>query len=212
MAVPDPFAGAIEHEAELRKLYEQPLERAVRKELQRLDEMARRLIALTPLVLVASHDEHGRCDVTPRGGPPGFVAALDDAHLAIPDATGNNRLDTLRNVVATGYAGLIFLIPGREQTLRVNGEACVTADPEVLDRLAPVGKPPRSAIVVRAQEVYTHCPKAFVRAHLWDPATWPAKEDQPSPAEVAHAHLRDPALTVADVERQQQESLRTRLA
>ncbi|HXE45257.1 MAG TPA: MSMEG_1061 family FMN-dependent PPOX-type flavoprotein [Conexibacter sp.] len=208
----DPFAGAIRDEAQLREHYEQPLERAVRKELTHLDEMARRLIAVAPIVLVASHDAQGRCDVTPRGGQRGFVTVLDDDHLAIPDATGNNRLDTLRNVVATGCAGLIFLIPGRDQTLRVNGAACITAQPVVLARLAPVGKPPKTAIVVRAQEVFTHCPKAFVRSRLWDPATWPAPQDQPSPAEVSHAHLRDPALTAADVERQQAESLRTRLA
>ena len=208
----DPFAGAIEDQGQLRALYEQPLERAVRKELRRLDEMARRLIALAPLVLVASHDAGGCCDVTPRGGQPGFVAALDDDHVAIPDATGNNRLDTLRNVVATGHAGLIFLIPGRDQTLRVNGPACVTSEPGVLDRLAPVGKPPKTAIVVRAEEVYAHCPKAFVRSRLWAPETWPAAADQPSAAEVSHAHLRDPSLSVADVERQQAESLRTRLA
>jgi PPOX class probable FMN-dependent enzyme len=208
----DPFDGAIASEAQLRELYDAPMERAVRKQLDRLDEMARRLIAVAPLVVVASYDPDGRCDVTPRGGQPGFVTVLDDDHLAIPDATGNNRLDTLRNVVATGHAGLIFLIPGRDQTLRVNGAACITAEPAVLDHLAPVGKPPRSAIVVRADEVFTHCPKAFVRSRLWDPGSWPSAEDQPTPAEVSHAHLRDPALTVADVERQQEESLRTRLA
>jgi PPOX class probable FMN-dependent enzyme len=214
MAEVDPFAGAIASEAQLRDLYEQPHERAVRKELQRLDEMARRLIAVAPLVLVASHDADGRCDVTPRGGQPGFVTVLDDDHLAIPDATGNNRLDTLQNVVATGHAGLLFLIPGRDQTLRVNGATRVTAEPTVLDRLTPVGKPPKSAIVVRAEEVYAHCPKAFVRSRLWDPATWPSVDAQPTAAEVSHAHLRraDPALTVDDVERQQAESLRTRLA
>ncbi|HZV73482.1 MAG TPA: MSMEG_1061 family FMN-dependent PPOX-type flavoprotein [Conexibacter sp.] len=208
----DPFAEAITSEAQLRELYAQPLERAVRKQLDRLDELARRLIAVTPLVLVASHDADGRCDVTPRGGQPGFVTALDDDHLAIPDATGNNRLDTLQNVVATGHAALLFLIPGRDQTLRVNGAARITASPAVLGRITPVGKPPRTAIVVAADEVYAHCPKAFVRSRLWDPASWPAPADQPSPAEVAHAHLRDPALTVADVERQQEESIRTRLA
>lgn len=208
----DPFAGAIASEAQLRECYEQPLARAVRKQLQRLDEMARRLIAVAPLVLVASHDVDGRCDVTPRGGQPGFVTVLDDDHLAIPDATGNNRLDTLRNVVATGHAGLIFLIPGRDQTLRVNGAACVSREPELLARLTPVGKPPKTAIVVRADEVYAHCPKAFVRSRLWNPERWPAPADQPTPAEVSHAHMRDPALTVQDVERQQAESLRTRLA
>lgn len=213
-AVGDPFQSAITSGAQLRALYDEPLERVRRKELQSLDEMARRLIAVTPLVLVASHDADGRCDVTPRGGQPGFVTVLDDDHLAIPDATGNNRLDTLRNVVATGHAGLIFLIPGRDQTLRVNGEACVSADPELLARLTPVGKPPKSAIVVRAQEVFTHCPKAFVRSRLWDPESWPSADDQPTPAEVSHAHLSrsDPSLTVEAVERQQAESLRTRLA
>jgi PPOX class probable FMN-dependent enzyme len=210
--VDDPFAGAIESAAALSELYDRPLERAVRKQLDRLDEMARRLIAVTPLVLVASHDADGRCDVTPRGGQPGFVTVLDDGHLAIPDATGNNRLDTLQNVVATGHAALLFLIPGRDQTLRVNGAARITAAPAVLDRLTPVGKAPKSAIVVAADEVYTHCPKAFVRSRLWSPVTWPSPEDQPTPAEVSHAHLRDPAVTVADIERQQEESLRTRLA
>jgi PPOX class probable FMN-dependent enzyme len=208
----DPFAEAITSEARLRELYDAPMQRAVRKQLDHLDEMARRLVAVAPLVLVASHDADGRCDVTPRGGQPGFVTVLDDDHLAIPDATGNNRLDTLQNVVATGHAGLLFLIPGRDQTLRVNGAACITAEPAVLDRLTPVGKPPKSAIVVRTDEVYAHCPKAFVRSRLWNPDRWPSADDQPTPAEVSHAHMRDPALTVEDVERQQEESLKHRLA
>src|SRR4051794_5554549 len=104
MAALDPFAEAIAGDAQLRELYAQPAARAVDKQLDRLDEMARRLIALAPLVLVASHDAQGRCDVTPRGGQPGFVSVLDDEHVAIPDATGNNRLDTLRNIVETGHA------------------------------------------------------------------------------------------------------------
>ncbi|HEU4703001.1 MAG TPA: MSMEG_1061 family FMN-dependent PPOX-type flavoprotein [Conexibacter sp.] len=212
MAELDPFAGAIASEAQLREHYDAPMERAVRKELQQLDEMARRLIAVAPIVLIASHDAQGRCDVTPRGGQPGFVTVLDDDHLAIPDATGNNRLDTLRNVVATGHAGLIFLIPGRDQTLRVNGAACVSDAPELLARLTAVGKPPKTAIVVRAEEVYAHCPKAFVRSRLWNAASWPSAADQPTPAEVSHAHMRDPALSVEDVERQQADALKYRLA
>lgn len=208
----DPFAAAITSDAQLRELYGAPNDRAVRKQLDRLDEMARRLIAVSPLALVASHDADGRCDVTPRGGQPGFVTVLDDDHVAIPDATGNNRLDTLQNVVATGRAALLFLIPGRDQTLRVNGAACISADPDLLSRLSAVGKPPRTAIVVKADEVYAHCPKAFVRSRLWDPETWPAADAQPTPAEVSHAHLRDPALTLADVERQQEDALKYRLA
>jgi PPOX class probable FMN-dependent enzyme len=163
-------------------------------------------------VLVGTHDDEGRCDVTPRGGPAGFVTVLDDDHLAIPDATGNRRLDTITNVVATGRAGLLFVIPGRNQTLRVNGRACVTAAPAVLDRVGAVGKPPHTAIVVRADEVYAHCPKAFIRSHLWDPATWPHAAAVPSPAEVMLAHLRDPQRTLAEEEEYLAEALRTRLA
>ena len=211
MAELDPFSGAIASEAELREHYDAPLERAVRKELQHLDEMARRLIAVAPIVLVASHDADGRCDVTPRGGQPGFVTVLDDDHLAIPDATGNNRLDTLRNVVATSHAGLIFLIPGRDQTLRVNGAARVSAEPALLERLEPVGKPPKSAIVVRADEVYAHCPKAFVRSKLWNPDTWPDPAVLPTPAEVSVAHQRDPDWSVAQEEQRQADALLHRL-
>lgn len=206
------FAGALGSEAELRELYEQPSGFAARKQIDHLDSAARQLIALAPIVFVASHDAEGRADVTPRGGDPGFVTVLDDDTLAIPDATGNKRLDTLRNVVATGHAGLLFVIPGRGQTLRVNGRARVSARPELLAGLRPVGKPPRSALVVKADEVYTHCPKAFVRSALWDPATWPSAAEQPSAAAVLHAHVGDPAVTLADVERSQAESLARRLA
>jgi PPOX class probable FMN-dependent enzyme len=208
----DPFAAALTSETELDELYPAAEERSWRKDVGRLDEMCRRLIAATPMVFVASTGADGRCDVTPRGGPPGFVTVLDDHNLAIPDATGNRRLDTLRNVVATGHAGLLFVTPARAETLRVNGRACVTADPGVLERLDPVGKPPRTAIVVEAREVYAHCPKAFVRSRLWDPASWPAKEDLPTPAEVTLAHLREPELTLEEVEQRQRDALKYRLA
>jgi hypothetical protein len=207
----DPFDGALTGEHELRAIYGEPMQRALKKDVARLDDMCRRLIAASPMVLVASCSADGRCDVTPRGGPPGFVTVLDERRLAIPDATGNRRLDTLTNVVATGRAGLIFLIPGRDTTLRVNGPACVSADTALLAELNAVGKPPSTAIVIEAEEAYAHCPKAFVRAKLWDPATWPAAEGLPSPAEVSHAHARDPGLTVEEVERQQRESLLYRL-
>jgi hypothetical protein len=208
----DPFATAISSEAELRALYEEPTPTSLRKDIGRLDAMCRALIAASPMVAVGSVDEHGRADVSPRGGPAGFVAVLDDHHLAIPDATGNRRLDTLANVVASGRAGLLFLIPGRDTTLRVSGRACVSCDADLLARLTAVGKPPRSALVVAAEEVFAHCPKAFIRSRLWDPESWGAPEALPSAAEVSHAHLRDPGLSVADVEAQQRESVLHRLA
>lgn len=207
----DPFDGAVDHTEQLRELYEPAMERAVRKDIGRLDEMCRRLIAAAPMLFVASVSADGRMDVTPRGGPPGFATVLDERRLALPDATGNRRLDTLENVVATGRIALIFVIPGRDTTLRVNGRACVTARPELLDRLTPVGKPPRTAIVVEAEEVYAHCPKAFVRSRLWDPDTWPDPADLPTSAEVSLAHQRDPVLTLEDVERREREALLYRL-
>jgi PPOX class probable FMN-dependent enzyme len=208
----DPFAHALDSDEALEALYGQASDRAWSKDVGTLDDVARRLVAAAPMVLVASHDGEGRCDVTPRGGPAGFVTVLDDGHLAIPDATGNRRLDTLRNIVATGRAGLLFLIPGRDQTLRVNGRACVSADPELLGALSPVGKPPRTAIVVAADEVYAHCPKAFVRSRLWDPESWPDLAAVPSAAEVMLAHLRDPTRTLAEEERYLAEALEKRLA
>ena len=208
----DPFTGALTSEAQLRELYEMPSAVATKKVIDRFDDACRQLVALSPMVFVASHGTDGGCDVTPRGGQPGFVTVLDDSHVAIPDATGNKRLDTLRNVVECGQAALIFVIPGRAWTLRVNGRACITASPDVLDRLEPVGKPPRTAIVVAADEVFTHCPKAFIRSSLWDPATWPSAADQPAPAEVLTAHIADPALPLADVEQVLEDSLKHRLA
>jgi PPOX class probable FMN-dependent enzyme len=208
----EPFSGALSSEAELRELYDQPVERAVRKQIDHLDPMARRLIALAPIAFVASHDASGATDVTPRGGPPGFVAVLDERHLAIPDATGNRRLDTLRNVVATGHAGVLFVIPGRSQTLRVNGPARVTARPDLLERLTPVGKSPRTALVVEAAEVFAHCPKAFIRSELWRPGSWPPAADQPTTAEVSHAHMGgDGFMTVDEVEQAERDALRYRL-
>ena len=207
----DPFAGALTSPEQLRDFYDAPMPQAIRKDIGRIDELCRRLIAVSPMVFVATHSESGHADVSPRGGPPGFVTVLDDEHLAIPDATGNRRLDTLENIVSSGRVALIFLIPGRDTTLRVNGHAAVTAAPDVLDHIAPVGKPPRTAIVVRAEEVYTHCPKAFVRSKLWDPSTWPDPADLPTSAEVSLAHQRDPELTLEKVRQREGEALLYRL-
>ena len=202
----------IERIEDLRDHYEEPMERAVRKDVGRIDEMCRRLIAASPMLFIATYSKDGQADVSPRGGQPGFVAVLDEKHLAIPDATGNRRLDTLENVVESGRAAVIFVIPGRDTTLRVNGPAHVSADPELLDDIQPVGKPPRTAIVLEAEEVYAHCPKAFIRSRLWDTASWPDPATLPTPAEVSVAHQRDPDWTVEQEEERIAEAIRTRLA
>ncbi|WP_395297130.1 MSMEG_1061 family FMN-dependent PPOX-type flavoprotein [Kitasatospora hibisci] len=200
-------ADAVREAAQLREIYEQPSDLARRKQVDRVHDVARRLIACSSLVFVASADAAGRCDVSPRGGPAGLVSVLDEHTLAIPDATGNKRLDTLHNVVETGRVGLIFVVPGRETTLRVNGRACVSTDPRLLEHLTAVGKPPRSAIVVAVEEVYAHCPKAFLRSSAWKPEGWLAEDEQPRSAEVTLSHLRDPSLTVEAIEQAERESL-----
>jgi hypothetical protein len=207
----DPFAGAVSRPQQLRDFYDAPMERAIRKDIGHIDDLCRRLIAAAPMLFVATHADDGRADVSPRGGPPGFVTVLDDRHLAISDATGNRRLDTLENIVSSGRVGLIFLIPGRDTTLRVNGRAAVTAAADVIELLTPVGKPPRTAIVVEAEEVYTHCPKAFVRSKLWDPSTWPDPSTLPTSAEVSLAHQRDPELTLERVLERERDALANRL-
>ncbi|GAA2190323.1 MSMEG_1061 family FMN-dependent PPOX-type flavoprotein [Micromonospora lupini] len=201
---------AVPDQETLRRAYELPSEAAVRKQMTELTDQTRRLIGCSSLVLVASVDAEGNCDVSPRGGPAGFVAVLDARTVAIPDATGNKRLDTLQNVIATGRAGLLFLIPGRTTTLRVNGLACVSTRPDLLSQLTAVGKPPASALVVGIEEVYPHCPKSLLRTGVWDPERWLPADAQPTSAEVTLAQLRMPELTIADIEQAEADSLKYR--
>jgi uncharacterized protein len=207
------FDTAVRDEDELRGLYESGQSWIVQnKQIDHLDAGCRAYLAVCSFVLLASADAEGRADVTPRGGPRGFVTVLDDRTLAVPDATGNKRLDTFRNVLQTGRAGLLAVIPGRGQTLRVNGRACVSADPELLAQLTAVGKPPRAALVLTAEEVFTHCPKAFVRSGLWDPSTWPAADEQPRPAAMLRDHVGDPSFTLEQAEQAMVDAVTSRLA
>ena len=156
----------------LRELYPAPNERALRKQLDHLDVHCRRFIALSPFVVMASvaAGDDGPLDASPRGGAPGFVKVLDGTTLLIPDAPGNNRLDSLSNVAATGRVGLLFLIPGIDETLRVNGAAQVSDDPALLAHVADDRHPPRVVVHVTVQQAYLHCAKAFMRSKLWSAA------------------------------------------
>jgi PPOX class probable FMN-dependent enzyme len=153
----------------------------------------------------------GRCDVSPKGDAPGFVHVLDDHHLAIPDRLGNNRIDGLRNIVENGHVGLIFLIPGREDTLRVNGRARIVRDETLLDRLAVNGKRPVTALVVEVEQCFMHCARAFKRAGLWEPARWPDAGGVRSMQRMLWDLLPEkPAgKTVEQYERESQENLKT---
>ncbi len=153
---------------ELTELYGAPDEAVKVKAIQHFDEHCRAFIARSPFVVVATTGDDGSCDASPRGGAPGFCDVTGPTTLVLPDQPGNRRLDTVRNVVATGRIGLVFLIPGMRETLRVNGHAGVTRDPELLERYRDGRKPPIAAIVVELEEAYLHCAKAFIRSGLWD--------------------------------------------
>jgi len=164
----------------LRALYAEPRERALKKELVAVDVHARRFIELSPFVVLASCGAAGALDASPRGGAPGFVKVADANTLLIPDAPGNNRLDSFRNIVETGGVGLLFMIPGVDETLRVNGTATLTQDPLLLARCADERRTPKLVIRIAVREVYLHCAKAFMRSRLWDPRAQVPRETLPT--------------------------------
>ena len=195
---------------ELRAIYKQPGENAVRKELHALDPHSRTFIAKSPFVLIGSQDSAGNADVTPKGDLPGFVAVLDDITLAIPDRPGNNRLDTFQNIIENPAVGLIFLIPGMAETLRINGEARLTVDAKLCERLGVKGRPALSVLIVKARQIYMHCAKAFVRSSLWKPETWPDRSEMPTLGDILRDQL---ALSesVEQIDRALEENYRTEL-
>jgi PPOX class probable FMN-dependent enzyme len=165
---------------ELRALYAEPTERAQRKEIHHLDKHCRRFIALAPFVVLASADDGNRCDASPRGGDPGFVKVVDDTTLLIPDAPGNNRLDSMQNIQSSGRIGLLFLVPGVDETLRVNGRARLSTDPEQIRLCTSERRAPKVVIEVRAEEVFLHCAKALMRSKLWGDAHRVARATLPT--------------------------------
>ena len=174
------FEKVVSSEARLREVLGHPGERAVGKEQRRLDQHCRAFIAQSPFLILGTANAAGQCDVSPKGDEPGFVKVLDESHLAIPDRLGNNRLDGMTNVLANPHVGLIFFIPGREDTLRVNGRAWIVEDDAILDAMVMKGKRPPFAIGVEVEQAFMHCPRAFMRAGLWKHETWPDPNILPS--------------------------------
>jgi uncharacterized protein len=166
-----------------------PHERVAHKVRPELADLDRAWIAASPLVLVATADAQGRCDVSPKGDPSGVARVLDERTLVVPDRPGNRRVDGFHNVLANPRAGLLFLLPGRGDTLRVNGRARLVSDAPWFDDLVVQGHRPRLALVVDVEEVFHHCAKAFLRSRLWEPATW-RPDALPSAAVLAKRFLR----------------------
>jgi PPOX class probable FMN-dependent enzyme len=171
---------------QLEAIYGAPLERAVLKELPRLIDEYRAFIEHAPFMVLATAGPEG-LDCSPRGDAPGFVRIVDDATLALPDRRGNNRIDSLRNIVRDPRVSLLFLVPGVGETLRVNGRAVVSAEPALCESFTVDGKPPRSVVLVTIESVYFQCTKALVRSHLWDASRQVERKRLPSAGDILAA-------------------------
>jgi hypothetical protein len=168
------FSSTVTSLDALREHYRQPHDLVVRKKADRLDAAARGFLAASPFCLLATADADGRCDVSPRGGPPGFVRALDEHRVVLPDLSGNNLLDSLTNIVANGHVALLVVVPGRDETLRIEGTACLTTDPDVLALWDGELRRPKLAVGLTVTTTYVHCAKAFRRGGVWNPTSWAA--------------------------------------
>jgi hypothetical protein len=174
--------------ARLAELYDPPTERVVHKVIDRLDTYCRALIAASPFLVMGTCNRSGALDCSPRGDRPGFVRVADDQTLLIPDRRGNNRIDSIRNLLESPAVGLFFLVPGVNETLRVNGSAVVSADPELTGPFAVDGRPPKTVIVVTVREAFMQCGRALLRSGLWDPAGHVRREALPSMGTILAAH------------------------
>lgn len=194
---------------QLETLYGLPQERALRKEIAFLNEDYQAMVKASPLVIVSSSGADG-LDGSPRGDVPGFVRIIDERTLAIPDRPGNNRLDTLRNLLVDPRIALLFIIPGIGETLRVNGRAQISIEPELLQSFAVNGKPARSVIVVQVDAAYFHCSKAFVRSDCWNPDKHVERSTLPS-AGAIHKRLNDGQFDAETYDREMPERVKNSL-
>jgi PPOX class probable FMN-dependent enzyme len=194
---------------ELHGLLGSPTERAVDKERSRLHAIDRAWLAASPFCLVASSDAEGNCDVSPKGDPPGFVHVVDDQMLAIPERPGNRRADGFQNVLSNPHVGLISFVPGRRDTLRINGRARIARDAPFFDAMTVKGHRPSLALVVDIEQVFFHCAKAFLRSALWDVDSW-QPEALPSHAEIVKA-VQKTEMTLEELEAHYGPSYQTKL-
>lgn len=182
------FSDTIDSLDGLRELYREPTDAVTGKETSILDQGCRDFIGASTFVVVSTSDGAGYLDTSPRGGPAGFVKVLDEQRLAIPDLNGNNRLDSLQNIIDEPSIALLFVIPGLGETLRINGSACLTTEASVLDLFTDELRRPKCAIGVTIEHAYIHCAKAFRRGSMWEPDAWPTVERRPSAGQILVDH------------------------
>ena len=195
----------------LQELIGKPGEAALRKQLDALDAHCRRFIALAPLLFISSSRADGCCDVSPRGDSAGFVRVLGARLLAVPERPGNRRTDTMHNLLENPHVGLLFVIPGVRETLRVNGRAGIYRDAALLATMAHRGTTPVVAICVEVEEVFLHCGRALVRAGVWDKATWPRVGARPSAGQILADHIGMEDVTCEVIEERLEEAYTTKL-
>ena len=196
----DRFPERITSGEELASIVGTPSAIAIKKELKTLDEHMRRFIAHSPFVVISTHATDGRCDASPRGDAPGFVQVVDDRTLLIPDRPGNRRVDSFRNILETGRIGLLFLVPGFGETLRVNGRAAIIREEAWLTPLTAQGKRPLLAVAVEVEECYLQCAKALLRSKLWEPHDRPTLQSLPCAAEMLSDQVQLPEYDVAKMQ------------
>ena len=194
------FRQIVKNEDELRQVLGHPNELSLGKEIHALDEHCRNFIARSPFLLMGTANADGKGDVSPKGDPAGFVQVLDDHTLVIPDRPGNRRADSLVNLLENPQVGLLFMVPGVEETLRINGTAIIVRDEELLGRMTVQGKQPLLGIVVEVREAFLHCAKAFKRSHLWDAESQITRSELPSLAEMVLDHTNDQSCTLEELE------------
>ncbi|MCM3117595.1 pyridoxamine 5'-phosphate oxidase family protein [Neobacillus sp. MER 74] len=185
----------IETEDELRSIIGEPSELVRKKVISYVDDHCKDFISRSPFLVISTSDASGYCDVSPRGDTPGFALVLDEKHIIIPERPGNKRIDTLRNILSNPKAGLLFLIPGLGETLRVNGKAYLVKDDILLAQMAHQGKNPLVGICIEVEECFIHCAKAMKRSGLWEPETWSEKGSLPNAAKILLEHSKIPDMT-----------------
>ena len=182
----------------LRSVYRRPAQRVVDKVIDHVDDGAREFIERSPLCVIATSDG-ATTDASPRGGPPGFVKVLGPGQVAFGDLTGNNRLDSFSNIIEHPAVGLLFLVPGLSETLRLRGTATLSTDERLRDLCTVAGRMPRTVVLIEVDECYLHCGAAFRRGRVWDPQSWPSAAERPSPGAILVKHAGSEA-DPADVE------------
>ncbi|WP_456279325.1 pyridoxamine 5'-phosphate oxidase family protein [Bacillus sp. AK128] len=205
------FNELVTSEQELRLLLGEPSKLAGNKVIHKLDSHCKTLIKHSPFLVISTSNQDGSCDASPRGDAPGFVYIADDHHLIIPERPGNKRADSIYNILSNPHIGLIFMIPGMEETLRINGTAFIIQDQDWLEKMKAQNKIPELGIVVKIEEIFMHCAKAFKRSNLWNPNSWPNRQELPSMAEIMKDHVNKVDLTVDSINDLLEESYSKRL-